>query len=184
VVTNGMSEHARASGQANSAILVEVCPADYGSVHPLAGVLFQRQWEERAWQLGNETHRAPAQLVGDFLSNRKSISLRSSQPSYLPGVEPSDLRLCLPDYVIASLHSGLLAFDKQLRGFAHPAAVLTGVETRSSSPVKMTRSKDGQSTVLGLYVAGEGAGYAGGIMSAAVDGLRVAEAVAGKYRVL
>lgn len=183
VVTNGMSEHARASGQANSAILIEVSPADYGGTHPLAGALFQRQWEEKAWQLGGRTHRAPAQLVGDFLSARKSSSLGSSRPSYLPGVEPSDLRLCLPDCVCASLQAGLLAFDKQLSGFAHPAAVLTGVETRSSSPVRMARNSDGESTVLGLYVAGEGAGYAGGIMSAAVDGLRVAEAVAGKYRI-
>ena len=182
VVTNGMSEHARASGQGNSALLVEVCPADYGGAHPLAGAFFQRYWEERAWHLGGQTHRAPAQLVGDFLSNRKSTSLRSCQPSYLPGVEPSDLSLCLPDYVVTSLQAGLLAFDKKLKRFAHPGAVLTGVETRSSSPVRMARGEDGESRVVGLYVAGEGAGYAGGIVSAAVDGLRVAEAVAGKYR--
>ncbi|MBT9155327.1 MAG: hypothetical protein DDT37_00294 [Firmicutes bacterium] len=182
VVTNGMSEHARASGQANSAVLVEVCPADYGSTHPLAGALFQRHWEERAWQLGGQTHRAPAQLVGDFLSGRRSAILGGSQFSYLPGVEPSDLSLCLPGFVIASLQAGLLAFDRQLKGFANPRAVLTGVETRSSSPVKMVRGEDGQSSIRGLYVAGGGAGYAGGIMSAAVDGLRVAEAVARKYR--
>ena len=182
VVTNGMSEHARVSGQANSAILVEVCPADYGSAHPLAGAFFQRCWEQRAWNLGGQTHRAPAQLVGDFLGGRRSATLDNSIPSYLPGVEPSDLSLCLPEYVVTSLQVGLLAFDKKLKGFAHPAAVLTGVETRSSSPVKMARREDGQSTVTGLFVAGEGAGYAGGIMSAAVDGLRVAEAVAGKYR--
>ncbi|MBT9134645.1 MAG: hypothetical protein DDT38_01384 [Firmicutes bacterium] len=121
-------------------------------------------------------------MVGDFLSNRRSATLDSSQFSYLPGVEPSDLSLCLPGFVIASLQAGLLTFDRQLKGFANPRAVLTGVETRSSSPVKMVRGEDGQSSIRGLYVAGEGAGYAGGIMSAAVDGLRVAEAVARKYR--
>ena len=182
VVTNGMSEHARASGYANSAVLVEVNPTDFGSTHPLAGAFFQRYIEARAWELGGRSHRAPAQTVGDFLIGQKSAKLSGMPPSYLPGVEPSDLSECLPDYVVASMRNGLRAFDRKLRGFADASAVLTGVETRSSSPVKMIRREDGQSSIAGLYVAGEGAGYAGGIVSAAVDGLRVAEGIASKYR--
>ncbi|MGE4264280.1 MAG: NAD(P)/FAD-dependent oxidoreductase [Desulfovibrio sp.] len=179
VVTNGMSLHARDGANANSALLVGVGPQDLGGAHPLAGVDFQRQWERLAFELGGRDYRAPAQSLGNFLAARAAKRLGGVAPTYAPGVVPQDLRGCLPDYVCAAMAEGVQVFDRKLRGFADPDALLTGVETRSSSPVRILRGPDMQSVGLpGLFPAGEGAGYAGGIVSSAVDGLRVAEAVA------
>ncbi|MFO7597041.1 MAG: FAD-dependent monooxygenase [Desulfocurvibacter africanus] len=179
VVTNGMSRHARAGGNANSALLVGVEPTDLGSPHPLAGVEFQRRWERRAFELAGGDYRAPVQMVEDFLAGRPSKRLGDVQPTYKPGVTPTDLAECLPAYVASTMREAIVGLDRKLRGFARPDAVLTGVETRSSSPVRLVRGEDLQSvTFRGVYPAGEGAGYAGGIVSAAVDGMRAAEAVA------
>jgi uncharacterized FAD-dependent dehydrogenase len=146
---------------------------------PLAGIVFQRHWEERAFELGGGNYQAPAQLVGDFLAARASTALGSVIPSYTPGVRLCDLGTTLPDYAIAAIREALPAFDKKIRGFAMADAVLTGVETRTSSPLRIKRNEDFQSlNTQGLYPAGEGAGYAGGILSSAVDGIKVAEAVA------
>ena len=177
-MTNGMSRRARDGANINGGFLVGVGPGDFGSSHPLAGVAFQRRWEEAAFALGGGGFRAPAQTVGDFLSGRASAALGGVAPTYRPGVTPADLRRCLPGYVADTLRSALPLFDRKLRGFASPEALLTGVETRSSSPVRILRGEDLQSPIRGLYPCGEGAGYAGGITSAAVDGVRVAEAVA------
>jgi len=178
VVTNGMSQYSRNERNANSGIVVGVTPADYPG-HPLAGMAFQRHWEERAFAAGGASYAAPAQRVGDFLKGVASAALGSVQPSYRPGVVMTDLGSCLPDYVVAALREALPAFDRQIRGFAQDDALLTGVETRTSSPIRIRRSEDYQSVnIRGLYPAGEGAGYAGGILSAAVDGIKVAEAVA------
>ncbi|MDD5181234.1 MAG: NAD(P)/FAD-dependent oxidoreductase, partial [Gallionellaceae bacterium] len=178
VVTNGMSQYSRNERNANSGIVVGITPADYpGDV--LAGIAFQRQWEARAFELGGKDYCAPGQLVGDFLAGRPSTALGSVAPSYAPGVHLTDLSSALPDYAIAAIREALPAFEKQIKGFAMHDAVLTGVETRTSSPVRIRRREDFQSmNTLGLYPAGEGAGYAGGILSAAVDGIEVAEAVA------
>ncbi len=178
VVTNGMSQYSRNERNANSGIVVGITPQDYpGDV--LAGVAFQRQWEQRAFELGGKNYCAPAQLVGDFLAGRASTALGSVEPSYTPGVHLTDLSTALPDYAIAAIREAIPAFDKQLKGFALGDAVLTGVETRTSSPLRIKRREDFQSmNIAGLYPAGEGAGYAGGILSAAVDGIEVAEAVA------
>jgi hypothetical protein len=178
VVTNGMSQYSRNERNANSGIVVGVTPADYqGDV--LAGVEFQRKWESRAFELGGKSYSAPAQRVGDFLAGRPSTHLGEVVPSYTPGVTPTDLSTALPDYAIAAIREALPAFEKQIKGFAMEDAVLTGVETRTSSPVRIKRGDDFQSiNIKGLYPAGEGAGYAGGILSAAVDGIEVAEAVA------
>ena len=178
VVTNGMSQYSRNERNANSGIVVGIMPQDYpGDV--LAGVAFQRQWEQRAFELGGKNYCAPAQLVGDFLAGRPSTTLGTVEPSYTPGVHLTDLTTALPDYAIAAIREAIPAFDKQLKGFALGDAVLTGVETRTSSPVRIKRREDFQSmNTTGLYPAGEGAGYAGGILSAAVDGIEVAEAVA------
>ena len=178
LVTNGMSRRARDGANINGGFLVGVGPGDFGSRHPLAGVAFQRRWEEAAFALGGGGFRAPAQTVGDFLSGRASAALGGVAPTYRPGVTPADLRRCLPGYVADTLRSALPLFDRKLRGFASPEALLTGVETRSSSPVRILRGEDLQSPIRGLYPCGEGAGYAGGITSAAVDGVLVAEAVA------
>ncbi|MEW5788838.1 MAG: NAD(P)/FAD-dependent oxidoreductase [Pseudomonadota bacterium] len=182
VVTNGMSQYSRNERNANAAIVVDVNPADFpGDVaaNPLAGMEFQRLWESRAFEAGGGTYAAPAQKVGDFLAGRPSTGPGAVIPSYTPGVHWTDLSGCLPDYVIATLREAIPAFDRQIRGFAMADAVLTGVETRTSSPIRLTRGEDFQSlNVRGLYPAGEGAGYAGGILSAAVDGIKVAEAVA------
>jgi len=179
VVTNGMSLHARAEANGNSALLVGVGPSDLDGAHPLAGVEFQRRWERLAFELGGSGYKAPAQTVGNFLAARAAKRLGAVPASYAPGVVPADLRRCLPDYVCAAMAEGIQVFDRRLRGFADADAVLTGVETRSSSPVRLPRGADMQSVSLpGLFPAGEGAGYAGGIVSSAVDGLRVAEAVA------
>jgi len=178
VVTNGMSQYSRNERNANSGIVVDITPADYPG-HPLAGIAFQRHWEQRAFELGGSNYHAPGQLVGDFLAGKPSTALGSVQPSYTPGVHLCDLSSALPDYAIAAIREALPAFDKQLKGFAMHDAVLTGVETRTSSPLRITRNEAFQSVnTRGLYPAGEGAGYAGGILSAAVDGIKVAEAVA------
>ncbi|MBN8531954.1 MAG: hypothetical protein J0L97_08870, partial [Alphaproteobacteria bacterium] len=146
---------------------------------PLAGIAFQRRWEEAAFKAGGSTYAAPAQLVGDFIAGRPSTQLGSVIPSYKPGVTPTDLSSCLPDYAIFAIREALTAFGRQIRGFDMNDAVLTGVETRTSSPIRITRGEDFQSlNTRGLFPAGEGAGYAGGILSAGVDGIKIAEAVA------
>jgi hypothetical protein len=190
VVTNGMSQYSRNERNANAGMVVGIAPQDYrqdpaadGPVHPLDGIAFQRCWESRAFELGGGGYRAPGQRLGDFLAGRRSTAFGSVLPSYQPGVEPTNLaepgRAALPDYALAALREALPAFERQIPGFGMPDAVLTGVETRTSSPLRLTRGRDHQSlNVVGLYPAGEGAGYAGGIMSAGVDGIEVAEAVA------
>ena len=178
VVTNGMSQYSRNERNANSGIVVGISPADFPG-DALAGIEFQRKWESRAYELGGGNYNAPAQLVGDFLAGRPSTSLGSVTPSYTPGVKLTDLSSALPDYVIAAIRVALPAFEKQIKGYAMNDAILTGVETRTSTPVRIKRKEDFQSmNTIGLYPAGEGAGYAGGILSAAVDGIEVAEAVA------
>lgn len=178
LVTNGMSEFARDAVNANSAVLVSVLPDDFGSDELLAGVEFQRRIENAAFICGGENYHAPVQRVGDFLSGNKTTSLGSVLPSYRPGFELTDLRLCLPGFVTDSLREGIPMMDKSLHGFAAPDAVLTAVESRSSSPVRILRDETLQSVTLkGLYPCGEGAGYAGGIMSAAVDGIKAAEMI-------
>lgn len=181
VATNGMSLFARDRANANSALLVGVTPADFPSDHPLAGVEFQRYWEHQAFLAGGGDHYAPMQLVGDFLNGRPSAAAGKVQPTYVPGVRPTDLARCLPAVVTDTLRLSLPFFARRLPGFTLPDAVLTGVETRSSSPVRIVRDEAFEASLGGLYPAGEGAGYAGGIMSSAVDGIRVAEAVARKY---
>jgi uncharacterized FAD-dependent dehydrogenase len=181
VVTNGMSQYSRNERNANAGIVVNVDPTDYGgdANNPLAGIEFQRQLESRAFELGGGTYEAPAQLVGDFLAGRPSTQLGSVTPSYKPGVHLTDLATALPPYVIEAMREALPAFARQIKGFDMSDAVLTGVETRTSSPLRITRGEDCQSVnVQGLYPAGEGAGYAGGILSAGVDGIKVAEALA------
>jgi uncharacterized FAD-dependent dehydrogenase len=178
VVTNGMSQYSRAERNANAGIVVGITPADYPG-GPLAGIAFQRRWEERAFVAGGSSYKAPAQRVGDFLSRKASVSLGDVVPSYRPGVTPADLAECLPDYAVAAIREALPTFDRQIKGFALADAVMTGVETRTSSPVRIPRDATLQSlNTRGLYPAGEGAGYAGGILSAGVDGIRIAEAVA------
>jgi len=183
VVTNGMSQYSRNERNANAAIVVGIDPKDFAafddSGSPLAGIALQRALESRAYELGGRDYSAPGQLVGDFLSGKPSSAFGSVQPSYKPGVHLTDLAPALPDYAIEAIREALPAFDRQIKGFAMRDAVLTGVETRTSSPVRVRRGDDYQSlNTHGLYPAGEGAGYAGGILSAAVDGVRVAEAVA------
>ena len=178
VVTNGMSQYSRNERNANAGIVVGITPADYPG-GPLAGIAFQRAIESRAFEVGGADYDAPGQLVGDFIEARPSTTWGSVTPSYQPGVKLGSLDPVLPAYAIEAIREALPAFDKQIRGFAMPDAVLTGVETRTSSPVRIRRDENFQSiNTVGLYPAGEGAGYAGGIMSAAIDGIRVAEAVA------
>ena len=190
VVTNGMSQYSRNERNANAGIVVGITPQDYrqdgkqdGPVNPLDGLAFQRCWESRAFELGGGNYEAPGQLVGDFIKGQKPAAFGSVLPSYKPGVQLTDLgapgRAALPDYAIVAVREALPAFERQIKGFSMPDAVLTGVETRTSSPLRITRGRDFQSlNVKGLYPAGEGAGYAGGIMSAGVDGIEVAEALA------
>ena len=182
VVTNGMSQYSRAERNANAALVVDVGPKDFpgdAAKNPLAGIEFQRRWEEAAFKAGGESYAAPAQKVGDFLAGRPSTGLGAVQPSYTPGIHLTDLAACLPAYVVEALREALPAFDRQIRGFAMDDALMTGVETRTSSPVRVTRDERFESlNTRGLYPGGEGAGYAGGILSAAVDGIRLAEAVA------
>ena len=178
VVTNGMSQYERSGKNANSGIVVGITPDDYPG-DPLAGIVFQRQWEERAFELGGQSYKAPGQLVGDFLAEQPSTACGNVKPTYKPGVHWCDLSTSLPDYAIAAIREALPAFDEKIPGFAMHDAVLTGVETRTSSPIRIKRGDDYQSlNTKGLYPAGEGAGYAGGILSAGVDGIKVAEAVA------
>ena len=182
VVTNGMSQYSRNERNANSGIVVSINPSDYPATDPndaaLAGIEFQRFWESRAFELGGGDYSAPAQLVGDFVAGQNSTAFGKVQPSYKPGVTLGSLDTSLPDYAIAAIREALPAFDKQIKGYFLHDAVLTGVETRTSSPLRITRGEDMQSlNVKGLYPAGEGAGYAGGILSAGVDGIKVAEAV-------
>jgi uncharacterized FAD-dependent dehydrogenase len=178
VVTNGMSQYSRNERNANAGIVVGITPADYPG-GPLAGIEFQRRLESHAFTLGGGTYEAPGQLVGDFVAGRPSTAPGSVEPSYQPGVRMTDLASALPDYAISAMREAIPVFGKKIRGFDMHDAVLTGVETRTSSPLKMTRGNDFQSlNVKGLYPAGEGASYAGGILSAGVDGIEVAEAVA------
>jgi hypothetical protein len=208
VVTNGMSQYSRNERNANAGLVVGIDPRDYpvdepawaaafgdatgaryaaqaqalrqhGQVHPLAGVVYQRQLESRAFEAGGSEYEAPGQLVGDFLAQRPSQALGEVQPSYKPGVRLGHLADVLPDYAVEAMREALPVFGRQIKGYDMPDAVMTGVETRTSSPLRITRGDDLQSlNVQGLYPAGEGAGYAGGILSAGVDGLRVAEALA------
>ena len=178
VVTNGMSQYSRNERNANAGIVVGITPSDYPG-GPLAGMAFQRVLESNAYVLGGSSYAAPGQLVGDFVCGRPSTALGSVEPSYKPGVLLGDLSSALPGYAIAAMREAIPVFGKKIRGFDMHDAVLTGVETRTSSPVKITRGNDFQSlNVKGLYPAGEGASYAGGILSAGVDGIEVAEAVA------
>ena len=177
-VTNGMSLRARDGKNINGGFLVGVTPDDFGGDDPLAGVRFQEQWEHAAWEFGGGNFKAPAQLVGDFLNDTPSSGPRSITPTYRPGVVWGSLGGMLPDYVLDTLKEAIPVLDRKLHGFHDPDAVLTGVETRSSSPVRILRNERLQSpTLRGLYPCGEGAGYAGGITSAAVDGIKAAEAV-------
>ena len=179
LVTNGMSQYSRNERNANAGLVVGVTPEDFPDASPLAGFAFQRQLESRAFALGGSNYYAPAQRVGDFLAQRASTDLGSLIPSYTPGVTPSNLVDVLPEYACTALREALPALDRQIRGFAFPDALMTGVETRTSSPVRIKRGADFQSiNVRGLYPAGEGAAYAGGIMSAAIDGIEVAQALA------
>ncbi|AHJ63720.1 NAD(FAD)-utilizing dehydrogenase [Granulibacter bethesdensis] len=182
VVTNGMSQYLRAERNANAGIVVGITPEDFpgdATMDPLAGIAFQRHWERRAFEAGGGGYKAPAQKVGDFLAGRPSVSLGSVPPSYRPGVTPTDLSTCLPDFAVTAIREALPAFDRRIKGFAMEDAVMTAVETRTSSPVRVRRDGTGQSlNTSGLFPAGEGAGYAGGILSAGVDGIRIAEAVA------
>jgi uncharacterized FAD-dependent dehydrogenase len=178
LVTNGMSEYARNESNANSAIVVGITPEDYPG-NPLAGIALQRDLEARAFELGGGDYNAPGQLIGDFLAGQASTALGSVIPSYTPGVRLCDLGTSLPDFAIEALKEAIPAFEKQIRGFAMNDAILTGVETRTSSPIRIKRNDSFQSlNTMGLFPAGEGAGYAGGILSAGIDGIRVAEAVA------
>ncbi|MDR3051440.1 MAG: hypothetical protein LBU67_06930 [Oscillospiraceae bacterium] len=177
VCTNGMSARARDGANANSAVLVGVDMRDFGGDHPLAGMYLQRAWEQAAFAAAGGGYKAPAQLVGDLLAGRPSVRLGDVAPTYLPGIALGDFRTVLPPWVLQALAEGLRRMDQQVRGFAAPDALLTGPETRSSSPVRILRGADGQASVRGIFPAGEGAGYAGGILSAAVDGLRAAEAI-------
>jgi len=178
VVTNGMSQYSRTERNANAGIVVGITPADFPG-HALAGIEFQRQWESRAFEAGGRNYCAPAQLVGDYIAQRASTTLGTVTPSYTPGVRLSDLGACIPAYAADAIREALPAFEKQIKGFAMHDAVLTGVETRTSSPLRISRNARYESVnTRGLYPAGEGAGYAGGILSAAVDGIEAAEAVA------
>ncbi len=178
VVTNGMSKFSRAEPNANSALLVNVGPGDFGSDHPLAGLEFQRKIEKAAFNLGGQNYYAPIQLVKDFLVNKVSNKLGSVTPSYKPGYKLCNISECFPQFIISSLKEGIIKLDKKLHGFSFGDAILTAPETRSSSPIRITRDETMQSiNFKGLYPCSEGAGYSGGIVSAAVDGIRCAEAV-------
>ena len=179
VVTNGMSQHSRAEFNANSGLVVDSQPARDYPGGPLAGIAYQRHWESLAFTAGGSNYQAPGQKLGDFLARQPSTEFGAVMPSYQPGVHLTDLSACLPDFVLDSIREALPVFGRQLPGYDNPDVVMTGVETRTSSPIRITRGADLQSlNTAGLYPAGEGAGYAGGILSAAVDGIKVAEALA------
>lgn len=184
VVTNGMSNYLRNSGIANSALVVSVTPQDFGS-GVLAGIEFQRHYERLAYKAAGETYQAPVQTVGGFLAGSPGSSRFLTKPSYRPGVVETDLHHCLPDYVTAAMARALPDFDRKIKGFAHPDTVMTGVETRTSAPVRILRNADFTAVnTPGLYPAGEGAGYAGGIMSAALDGMNAALAVISVFKAI
>ncbi|MBQ9730267.1 MAG: NAD(P)/FAD-dependent oxidoreductase, partial [Clostridia bacterium] len=185
VVTNGMSNYARGEKNANSALIVQVKRSDFGSESPLAGVEYQREIERKAFLAGGENYRAPVQLVGDFLSEKESSSFRSVAPTYACGTAFADLRAVLPFPIASGIKNALLDMDKKLKGFACPDAVLTAAETRTSSPVRIERDEEFKSlTIKNAYPCGEGAGYAGGITSSAVDGIRVADAIFGSFNTI
>ncbi|MDD4847485.1 MAG: FAD-binding protein [Bacteroidales bacterium] len=177
IVTNGMSFFAQAGKNSNSALLVNVDPTDFGNNHPLAGIEFQRRWERKAFEIGGGGYTAPIQLVGDFLKNRPSQRFGKVEPTYQPRVKLCNIADCLPDFVVESLRTGIVEMDKKLHGFALPDALLTAPETRSSAPVRILRDENCETPIKGIYSAGEGAGYAGGIVSSALDGLKVAESL-------
>ena len=177
IVTNGMSNFLRDGINANSALLVNITPEDFNSTYPLAGIYFQKDLEQKAFMLGGSNYFAPVQRVQDFLENKKSKLIGEVKPSYQPGFTLSNLNEILPPFVSDTLKQGIQFFDTKLSGFANPDSILTGLETRSSSPVKMHRDENLVSNISGIYPCGEGAGYAGGIMSAAVDGIKCAIAV-------
>lgn len=181
VAVNGMSASAQSGRNSNSALMVNVGPDDFESEHPLAGVEFQRTWERAAFVSGGKDYRAPAQLVGDFLKDLPSEKIGSVISTYKPGVLMTSLAGCLPEYVIESIKSALPILDRKIKGFARKDALLVGVETRSSAPVKFVRNKDLQANIKGIYPVGEGAGYAGGIVSAAIDGMKAAESIISKF---
>ncbi len=181
LVTNGMSESKRDANNANAALLVGVKPEDYGSNHPLAGIEFQRKWEHLAYQIGGGKYLAPVQLTGDFLADKPSTEWGSVAPTYEPGVVFAELKDCLPSYVINTLKEAVVYFDRKIKGFARADSILTGVETRSSSPVRIIRNEEREANISGLFPIGEGAGYAGGIMSSAVDGVKTAEQIMMKF---
>lgn len=184
IVTNGMSEFARNRENANSALVVTVGSTDFGSSHPLAGVEFQRKWERLAFEIGGRNYNAPVQRVGDFLDNRPSRTLGSQSTSFTGQVTPADLKCALPSCVTNTMVEGLQIFDRKIQGYAAKDILMIGVETRTSAPVRIVRDESFQATKLrGLYPAGEGAGYAGGIMSAAVDGLKIAEEIISMYSI-
>ena len=182
IVTNGMSEHKRDAQNANSAILVNVGPEDFGSSSPLAGMYLQREFEELAFKMGGNNYKAPIQRLGDFFNNEPSTGFGVVKPSYAPGVTLSNIKAVLPTFMGEAIDEAMHAFGKKIKNFDHEDALFTGFETRSSSPIRMPRNEDYESNIKGLYPAGEGAGYAGGISSAAVDGIQIAETIIKKYR--
>ena len=185
LVVNGMSFHDRAGENANSAIVVGIYPEDFGDNHPLSGISFQRLWEEKAYNLGGGGYTAPVQLVGDFLCDKPSKGFEAVKPTYRPGVELVELKNCLPGFVTTALKEAIISLDNKLKGFAQPEGILTAIETRTSSPVRLLRGTTMESESLkNFYPAGEGAGYAGGIMSSAVDGIKVAEAIMKRFKPL
>lgn len=181
VVTNGMSEHARNSPNANSAILVNITPSDFNSDHPLAGIALQRYFEEQAFKLGGNHYNAPIQRLEDFRQNKTTTALGIVKPTYRPNVTFSNLKETLPPFMSEAIEEAMQDFGKKIENFDHPDALFTGFETRSSSPVRLKRNAQYESNIKGLYPAGEGAGYAGGITSAAVDGIQIAEALVSQY---
>ncbi|TCT17067.1 hypothetical protein EDC18_101363 [Natranaerovirga pectinivora] len=182
IVTNGMSNYARDEVNANSAIIVTVKPEDFESEHPLAAIAFQRKWEEKAFQVGGSSYKVPIQLVDDFYKNKASNNLGDVMPSLKEQGVLANIQECLPHYVIEGLKEGIQAFDKKIKGFARQDAILSGVETRTSSPVRIHRDDNFESNIKGLYPCGEGAGYAGGITSAAMDGIKTAEAIFKRFK--
>lgn len=183
LVTNGMSEHARDQKNANSGLLVQVFPEDFPTDHPLAGVEFQKELEHKAFELGGSNYQAPVQLVGDFLDGKASKAMGSVEPSYALGVKPTNLESLFPDYVTQSMREAIIGLDKKMHGFALSDAVMTGVESRSSSPVRINRDEENYQSVStkGIYPSGEGAGFAGGIVSAGIDGLKCAESMIAEF---
>lgn len=183
LVSNGMSYHARDLENANSALVVTVGPEDFEGNTPLSGMEFQRHYERLAYELGGGNYKAPVQLVGDFLKDQKSTKIGTVKPSYTAGYELREMKECLPSYVIDSLKDGIVKFDSRIKGYGMDDAVLTGIETRTSAPVRISRNDNLESiSAKGLYPAGEGAGFAGGIISAAVDGIKVAEKIIIEYK--